>query len=189
VTQLFDDYVIAASAGVIVAAVVILATLLARYSKLVQEADKSTRLAKDVWDSVNSRFSVMDSRIIDLMAKTEVLSTRLGLTQPTSPTRVLPVQPPVVAVSATKLPESPRMVTASASAPPGEGTETEAKVLRMLVDGPKTTAQIKEQVGRSREHTARLMKALFDRGLVVRNDRNKPYVYEITDTGRSYVAS
>ena len=29
----------------------------------------------------------------------------------------------------------------------------------------------------------------LDRGLVVRNDRNKPYVYEITDTGRSYVAS
>lgn len=33
------------------------------------------------------------------------------------------------------------------------------------------------------------MKGLFDRGLVVRNDRNKPYVYEITDAGKSYVAN
>lgn len=80
-TCLLDDYVIAVSAGVIVAAVVILATLLSRYSRMVQDADKSTRLAKDVWDSVNSRFSVVDARIIDLMAKTEVLSSRLSSPQ------------------------------------------------------------------------------------------------------------
>ena len=71
----------------------------------------------------------------------------------------------------------------------GEGTETEARVLRLLVEGPKNSAQIRDQIGKSREHTARLMKVLFDRGLVVRNDRSKPYVYQITDSGRSYVAS
>jgi predicted transcriptional regulator len=72
---------------------------------------------------------------------------------------------------------------------PGEGTETETKVLLLLAKGARTSAQIKDEVGRSREHTARLMKALFERGLVVRNDRNKPYVYEITESGKSYVAS
>jgi predicted transcriptional regulator len=29
------------------------------------------------------------------------------------------------------------------------------------------------------------MKLLYERGLVVRNDRNKPYVYEITEAGRN----
>jgi hypothetical protein len=94
VTRLLDDYVIAASAGVIVAAVVILATLLSRYSKMVREADESTRLAKDVWDSVNSRFSIVDARIIDLMAKTEVLSSRFSLPQAgTSQVHAVSVQP------------------------------------------------------------------------------------------------
>jgi predicted transcriptional regulator len=70
-----------------------------------------------------------------------------------------------------------------------ENTDTEVRVLRLLVDGPKSSAEIKALVGRSREHTARMMKDLFERGLVVRNDRNKPYVYEITESGKSYVAS
>ena len=187
-TCLLDDYVIAVSAGVIVAAVVILATLLSRYTKMVQEADKSTRLAKDVWDSVNSRFSVVDARIIDLMAKTEVLSTRLSLPQDGSPQAgVVSIQPANLQGKAGKPSEVVRTVASSITH--GEGTETEAKVLRLLAQGPRTSAQIKEEVGRSREHTARLMKGLFDRGLVIRNDRNKPYLYEITDSGKSYVTS
>jgi transcriptional regulator TrmB len=184
---MLDDYVLAASAAVVVAAAVILATLLYRYQKLVGEADKSARLAKDVWDSMNSRFSVVDARIIDLMAKTEVLSSRLGSPNVVSQPHVAPAPP--TPASTTRV--------AGQSLPPGvvapvqfsEGTETEVRVLRFLVQGPKTSAQIKEEVGRSREHTARLLKALFNRGLVIRNDRNKPYVYEITDTGRSYVVS
>jgi len=180
---LLDDYVIATAAGVIVAAAVILGTLLSRYSAMVQEADKSTRLAKDVWDSMNSRFSVVDARIIDLMAKTEVLSSRLGMSQGVAPQLRAAVSAPVSSeAKAVRPTDVAKVVT-------GEGTETEVKVLRLLVDGPRTTAQVKEVVGRSREHTARLMKTVFDGGLVVRNDRNKPYVYEITDSGRSYVAS
>jgi predicted transcriptional regulator len=185
---LFDDYVIGVAAGVIVAAVVILATLLSRYSAMIREADRSTRLAKDVWDSMNSRFSVVDARIIDLMAKTEVLSSRLGTSVATTQAR--PVANAIMSASPEgKAVQSSDVVRVTTRAVMGEGTETEAKVLRLLVEGPKTSAQIKDAVGRSREHTARLMKALFDRGLVVRNDRNKPYVYEITDSGRSQVAS
>jgi hypothetical protein len=187
VTRLLDDYVIATSAGIIVAAVVILSTLLSRYSKLVQEAEKSTRLAKDVWDSVNSRFSVVDARIIDLMVKTEVLSSKSPLPQAMSQTRHVTITPASTVMRASKPPEAPSTLTASAQL--GDGTETELKVLRLLVEGPRTSAQIKGEIGRSREHTARLMKALFDRGLVVRNDRNKPYVYEITASGKSYVTS
>jgi CRP-like cAMP-binding protein len=182
-----DDYVIAAAAGVIVAAAVILGTLLSRYSAMVQEADKSTRLAKDMWDSMNSRFSVVDARIIDLMAKTEVLSSRLGMPQGVAPQIRPAVSAPVSSEAKGVRPTDVAKGATKVAA--GEGTETEGKVLRLLVDGPRTSAQIKEVVGRSREHTARLMKTLFDRGLVVRNDRNKPYVYEITDSGRSYVAS
>ena len=187
-TRLLDDYVIATSAGIIVAAVVILAVLISRYKKLVEEADRSTRLAKDVWDSVNSRFTVVDARIIDLMVKSEVISSRLGQPKVASQQAVVSVEPASILREARKSAGAPNVVKAvpvSAS----EGTETEAKVLRMLATGSKTSAEIKQEIERSREHTSRLMKQLFDRGLVIRNDRNKPYVYEITESGRSYVAS
>jgi len=185
---LLDDYVIAAAAGVIVAAAVILATLLSRYATVVEEAGESTRLAKDVWDSVNARFSVVDARIIDLMMKTEVMSSRLGLPQASaSQSRAVSTAPPSSESKVEKGPETAKQTNGQLVT--GEGTETEVRVLRLLVEGPRTSAQIKDVVGRSREHTARLMKGLFDRGLVVRNDRNKPYVYEITERGRSYAAS
>jgi biotin operon repressor len=184
---LLDDYVLPVSTAVIVAAVIILATLLSRYSHLVREADKSTRLAKDVWDSMNSRFAVVDGRIIDLMAKTDVLSTKMGFSTVAPQPPIVPSPSAGVQTATSKPAES--TVSARAPVQVGDSTDTEVKVLRLLVEGPKSSALIREQLGRSREHTARLMKALFDRGLVIRNDRNKPYVYEITESGKSYVAS
>jgi len=184
------DYVLATAAAVIVASVIVLGSFLSRYSSLVQEADKSTRLAKDVWDSLNTRFSVVDTRIIDLMAKTEVISSRVGLAQPYPQARVSSASIPSSTASRANIPiETSRATIVASQVAPIEGTETEVRVLRLLAEGPRTSAQIKEEVGRSREHTARMMKALFDRGLVIRNDRNKPYVYEITESGKSYVAS
>lgn len=186
--SLLDDYVIAISASVMVAAGVILGVMLSRYSRLVKEADSSSRLAKDVWDSMNSRFSVIDTRVIDLMAKTDMLSSRLEMNQASSRPQVTSVQASDLATKASK----PAPVLAAVTQEPvasGEGAETEVRVLQMLAQGPRSSAQIREQVGRSREHTARLMKALFDRGLVMRNERTKPYVYTITDSGRSYLAS
>jgi biotin operon repressor len=185
---LLDDYVLAASAAVITAVAVVLGTLLWRYRNLVNEADKSSRLAKDVWDSVNSRFSVVDARIIDLMAKTEVLVSRSGVGGVTSHAPPPERTPSVVATASRPL-EAAQVPQRDVNLGVGEGTETEARVLHLLAEGPMSSAQIKEALGRSREHTARLMKGLFDRGLVMRNDRNKPYVYEITESGRSYVAS
>jgi len=181
--MLLDDIVIGAGAAVTIAAAIILGSFLVRFRSLVEEADRSTRLAKDVWDSVNSRFAVVDARLVDLMAKTEVLTTRA--TNPSKPV-VLAGQPAREAQPVAR-PQAARVPAKQVAAP--ESSEIDSRILGFLANGAKSSAQIKDEIGRSREHTARLMKALYERGFVVRNDRHKPYVYEITDAGRSYVAS
>jgi len=183
------DYAFLITSALTTASVVILGGLLFRYRQLIRHSEISTSLAKDLWDSVNSRFGVVDARIIDLMAKTEVLSTRLGPGVTAAGREIGPrsVSVPVASKPA-ETPVKP-VITVMQKPSPLVGTETERRVLGLLAQGPKTSAQIKEDVGRSREHIARLMKGLFDRGLVVRNDRNKPYVYEITESGRVYLAS
>jgi hypothetical protein len=183
---LLDDYVLAASAAIIAAMVVILSSLLWRYRQLVKEAGVSNRLAKDVWDSVTTRLSVVDTRIIDLMVKIEVLSSKSALSHVTSQQRAASADS-VTSSMGTPTRGEHNVKEGQTEIVPGDGTETEVKVLLLLAKGPRTSAQIKDEVGRSREHTARLMKALFDRGLVVRNDRNKPYVYEITERGKTYI--
>lgn len=59
-------------------------------------------------------------------------------------------------------------------------TTTEVGVLEMLAsEGPKTAPQIKEKVNLSREHTARLMKKLYEEGYLERETSKIPFNYSI----------
>lgn len=59
-------------------------------------------------------------------------------------------------------------------------TETEITVLEMLSkEGAKTAPEIKERVGLSREHTARLMKKIYEEGYVEREAGKIPFRYTI----------
>ncbi|MDA4125971.1 MAG: hypothetical protein OK452_02050 [Thaumarchaeota archaeon] len=76
--------------------------------------------------------------------------------------------------------------------PPGADLmldETQLATLRLLAEGTKNTRQLTDTLKKSREHTARLMKELFDLGLVRRNVATKPFVYQITDEGRRKLES
>ncbi len=59
----------------------------------------------------------------------------------------------------------------------------ELKVLSLLRDGSKTSREIETSIKRSREHTARLMKVLYDKGYVNRDENTKPYKYTLTENG------
>ena len=59
-------------------------------------------------------------------------------------------------------------------------TDTEIAVLEMLSsEGPKTAPEIKERVKLSREHTARLMKKLYEEGYLEREVGKIPFRYSI----------
>ena len=61
-------------------------------------------------------------------------------------------------------------------------TPTELQVLTLLAaEGPKSAPEIGRVVGRSREHTARLMKKLFDEGYVRRDQTRIPFRYSTVD--------
>ena len=59
-------------------------------------------------------------------------------------------------------------------------TDTEIAVLEMLVaEGAKTAPEIKERVQLSREHTARLMKKLYEEGYLERETGKIPFKYDV----------
>jgi len=60
-------------------------------------------------------------------------------------------------------------------------------VLGLITAKEMTSRDIQITIGRSREHTSRLMKRLFEEGLVERNTRQKPFTYKITDKGKAKV--
>ena len=72
---------------------------------------------------------------------------------------------------------------------PNMSSEDSVKhVLKLITKKPMTSRDIEVTFGgRSREHVSRLMKKLFDDGLVERNTTNRPYTYSITDSGKKHV--
>jgi DNA-binding MarR family transcriptional regulator len=57
-------------------------------------------------------------------------------------------------------------------------------ILKKLESNSLSTREIQKIIGRSREHTSRLMKKLYDNRFVERNINSKPFKYTITDEGR-----
>ena len=60
-------------------------------------------------------------------------------------------------------------------------------VLRLITNKAMTSRDIQITTKRSREHTSRLMKKLFESGLVQRDTETKPYTYSITEKGKSKI--
>jgi predicted transcriptional regulator len=60
-------------------------------------------------------------------------------------------------------------------------------VLQLITSKAMTSRDIQITTKRSREHTSRLMKKLFESGLVQRNTETKPYSYSITEKGKGKI--
>lgn len=76
--------------------------------------------------------------------------------------------------------EAPRLKTHVM--PPASTTE---HMLRLITDGPMTSRDIQITLGKTREHTSRLLKKLCDDGYAKRDAGSRPYTYTITEKGRS----
>ena len=61
-------------------------------------------------------------------------------------------------------------------------------VLGLITVGPMTSRDIQVTLGRSREHTSRMMKKMHEDGFVERNIKTKPFSYSITEKGRHRIS-
>jgi hypothetical protein len=57
-------------------------------------------------------------------------------------------------------------------------------ILKLLVEKSRTSREIQNAIGKTREHTSRLMRKLYESNLVSRDNSHKPFKYNITDEGR-----
>ena len=126
------------------------------------------------------RLREYDRTIAELRTKIDLLELRAQqvVAQPLQQQQVSrPPQPHVAPVS------EPVAVTQHATEPENNGTTD--YILKLLAERPRTSREVQLAVGRTREHTARLMKKLHDAGLVSRDANAKPFKYAITSSGQS----
>jgi len=63
-----------------------------------------------------------------------------------------------------------------------ELNRTEIEIINLLLrEGKQTSSDIREKLGLSREHVARTLKKLYEKGYVIRDENEKPFSYYINE--------
>jgi len=119
-----------------------------------------------------------DNVIAELSAKVDIMEVR------SETPRTVTSQPSHHAQPHVAPPSEPVTITQHANVENQEANGTTDYILKLLAERPLTSREVRQSVGRTREHTARLMKRLHDSGLVSRDVNSKPFQYNITDAGR-----
>jgi len=83
-------------------------------------------------------------------------------------------------------PEEPQIVSRMPNLDHNNATDY---VLHLITNKAMTSRDIQITLKRSREHTSRLMKKLFDDGYVKRNTDSKPYTYSISEKGKEKIGN
>jgi len=117
-----------------------------------------------------------DKIISELRARIDILENRA------QPQRVISQQPSQIQPHVGPVSE-PVTITQHQKVE-SEVNSTTDYIFKLLAERPRSSREVQLAIGRTREHTARLMKKLHDLGLVGRDINTKPFRYNITDAGR-----
>ena len=144
-------------------------------------ADRRYRTDEAIVEAVvleyTRRLQDYDRVIVDLRARIDIMELRSQSPQNVMSHQSHQPQPHVAPVS------EPYHITQDMIIEK-EGNGTTDYILKLLAENPRNSRDVQRAVGRTREHTARLMKKLHDSGLVSRDINSKPFRYNITDAGR-----
>lgn len=114
--------------------------------------------------------------ISELQARIDILEDRVQ-PQRTTSQQLSQIQPHMTPVSEpVTITQHPRIEN--------EVNSTTDYIFKLLAERPRSSREVQLAIGRTREHTARLMKKLHDLGLVSRDINTKPFRYNITEAGR-----
>lgn len=182
--------------------------VLARYFPVLRRASTAYVDSSDVISSMmkelNARASLQDRRLADVQVKLDVLENRVlraGWSAFQAPaTYLVPTTSAVPNLRESEIGMSRQRSELSRSVDKLKGSDVfmsqsglrtpsniEILVLKSLVSRRMTAPEIKSVLGSSREHAARMMKSLADKGLVVRDSSKRPYSYVLSDIGRDVV--
>ncbi|MCP8317341.1 MAG: hypothetical protein H3Z52_02625 [archaeon] len=202
-----EDVVIVTIASVaLFISIVVLTRYLPKIRRITKEQKDASEIIKGVISELHDRLGQQDQKILDQQVRLDVIELKLDqLSKGVSKEEKEVIK--VHEVSDTKrileeIKDLLRNLGKSEAFMPGkiqqkeevkeikileELSPTESSVLNLLMEGAQTPKQIQQRIKKSREHTARLMKRLFELGYVIREERKKPYVYEITEKGKELV--
>jgi chromosome segregation ATPase len=121
-----------------------------------------------------------DAGILSKIAEVDAKTQNIEAVHQTLKTKITEVEEQVQKLSAAPEIRSEPVIPIRRDKAMAALTDTEVTVLEMLsAEGSKTAPEIKDRVRLSREHTARLMKKLYEKGYLERETGKIPFRYTI----------
>jgi chromosome segregation ATPase len=121
-----------------------------------------------------------DDSVLSKIADAEMKTHSIEAAQQTLKTKITEVEEQVQKLSVMPEIRSEPVIPIRRDKAMAALTDTEVTVLEMLsAEGSKTAPEIKERVRLSREHTARLMKKLYEKGYLERETGKIPFRYSV----------
>ena len=165
---------------------------------ILPKRQDNTSVIRAIVSEYMRRLEKYESTIADLRTRLDLIESRNQkhtITQqlhfaPTRPTvtssdisQNQSQQQPSLYVRDHKKMESMRKIT-GVSGSYGVQNGTTDYVLKLLNERSMTSREVQQAIGRSREHTSRLMKKLYEYGFITRDTNTKPFKYILTEASR-----
>jgi chromosome segregation ATPase len=124
--------------------------------------------------------SEKDASVLSKIAEVDTKTHNIEAVHQTLKTKITELEEQVQKLSAVPEIKSAPVIPIRRDKAMAALTDTEVTVLEMLsVEGSKTAPEIKDRIQLSREHTARLMKKLYEKGYLERETGKIPFRYSV----------
>ena len=166
--------------------------------KIISKVHKNRSVINAITSEYSRRMEKYDSAIADLRVRLDVIelqSQKHLLTQQLHSTESTPLvtgdashdqsqHPSFHSYHRPKRVEPLREISGDVSDSNDVQNGTAEYVLKLLDGSSMTSKEVQHAIGRSREHTSRLMKRLCEYGFVTRDSNNKPFTYALAEAGQ-----
>ena len=171
--------------------------------KIIPKVHKNTSVINAITSEYARRMEKYDSAIADLRVRLDVielqnqkhlLTQQLHSTESTPSVTLVDAShdqshdqsqhPSFHAYHRPKRVEPLREISGDVSDSNDVQNGTAEYVLKLLDGRSMTSKEVQHAIGRSREHTSRLMKRLCEYGFITRDSNNKPFTYALAEAGQ-----
>ena len=171
--------------------------------KIIPKVHKNTSVINAITSEYARRMEKYDSTIADLRVRLDVielqnqkhlLTQQLHSTESTPSVTLVDAShdqshdqsqhPSFHAYHRPKRVEPLREISGDVSDSNDVQNGTAEYVLKLLDGRSMTSKEVQHAIGRSREHTSRLMKRLCEYGFITRDSNNKPFTYALAEAGQ-----
>ena len=170
--MLSDIYSILLVVGVGFASALVIVFVFRGYLFNLRQQMLAADMLSEIVTSFNKSIEQKEQRIVDLMMRVELLELKLGSSQ--------------VISSAVRSNNNNSVISSDVSLDISDVTlkklpETELKVVKFLSDGPKLMSEVRVEIGKTREHTSRVVKKLVEKNLVEKRTKDGQVLCQIPD--------